>query len=107
MLSEFCTKVVILTSTSAPLIPLRGLKVTMKTQSKVFIEKDYSMLMLLVLLQILNTPPLAPIKECVFYILEQIDAPIKSSPVCLGRTLLQLYPWMRKEYGSDLTQIRV
>ena len=39
------------------------------------------MLMFLVLLQILNTPPLAPIKECVFYILEQIDAPIKSSPV--------------------------
>lgn len=106
MLSEFCTKVVILTSTSAPLIPLRGLKVTMKTQSKVFSEKDYSMLML-VLLQIHNTPPLAAIKECVFYILEQIDAPIKSSPVCLGRTLLQLYPWMRKEYGSDLTQIRV
>ena len=79
MLSEFCTKVVILTSTSAPLIPLRGLKVTMKTQSKVFSEKDYSMLML-VLLQIHNTPPLAAIKECVFYILEQIDAPIKSSP---------------------------
>ena len=81
MLSEFCAKVVILTSTSAPLISLRGLKITMKTQSKVFSEKDYSMLMFLVLLQILNTPPLAPIKECVFYILEQIDAPIKSSPV--------------------------
>ena len=81
MLSEFCTKVAILTSTSAPLISLRGLKITMKTQSKVFSEKDYSMLMFLVLLQILNTPPLAPIKECVFYILEQIDAPIKSSPV--------------------------
>ena len=81
MLSEFCTKVVILTSTSTPLIPFRGLKVTMKTQSKVFSEQGYSMLMLLVLLQIPNSPPLAPIKECVFYILEQIDAPIKSSPV--------------------------
>ena len=80
MLSGFCTKV-ILTSASATLIPLRGLKVIIKTQSKVFREKDYSMLMLLVLLQIPNTPPLAPIKECVFFILEKIDAPIKTSPV--------------------------
>ena len=90
MLSEFCTKVVILTSTSEPLISLRGLKITMKTQSKVFSEKDYSMLMFLVLLQILNTPPLAPIKECVFYILEQIDAPIKSSPVSWEDTISAL-----------------
>ena len=81
MLSEFCAEVVVLTSASAPIIPLRGLKVIIKTQSKVVREKDYSMLMLLLLLQIPNTPPVAPIKECVFFILEKIDAPIKPFPM--------------------------
>ena len=86
MLSEFCTKVVILTSASAPLIPLRGLKAIIKAQTKVFGEKDYSMLMLLLLLQIPNTPPLAIIKECVFFILEKIDAPVKPSPMSREET---------------------
>lgn len=104
MLSEFCTKVVILTSTSTPLIPLRGLKVTMKTQSKVFSEKGYSTSMLLVLPKFL-TASLGPHQRmcllhswanwCSHQIFSQ----------CLGRTLLQLYPWMRKEHGSDLTQM--
>nr|KAF6485375.1 hypothetical protein HJG63_010592 [Rousettus aegyptiacus] len=48
-----------------------------------------------------NFPSLSTIS--VFHILEQIIVCVKTA--CSGKTLLQLYSWMRREYRSDLTQM--